>query len=129
MTLGNLDLEEDRGRLLVALAGLALALAMAVLIVSSALRVLEPLPLYVKDVVGDPDLAQELNRRPERLPGSWRSHMPPTRRPHPPVTRTTRLRLRSCRRRRRSSCISRRAAGPHWQRGWGANASAPRCPR
>ena len=40
-SLGNLDLDEDRGRLLVALAGLALALAMAVLIVSSALRVLE----------------------------------------------------------------------------------------
>jgi len=66
--IGSLDLEEDRWRLLIALAGLALALAMAVVIVSSALRVLEPLPLFLKDVVGDPELAEELDRRPERLP-------------------------------------------------------------
>jgi hypothetical protein len=66
--LGNLDLEDDRGRLLVALSGLAIAMAMAVVIVASALHVLEPLPLFVKDVVSDQDLAKELNQRPERLP-------------------------------------------------------------
>jgi hypothetical protein len=67
-SLGSLDLPDDLGRLLAAIAGLALALGMTVLLIARALSVLRPVEMALDDVLDDPELRAALDRRPLALP-------------------------------------------------------------
>jgi hypothetical protein len=67
-SIGSLDLPDDLGRLLAAVAGLALALGMTVLLVARALSVLRPVEMGLDDVLDDPKLRAALDRRPLALP-------------------------------------------------------------
>jgi hypothetical protein len=67
-SLGKLDLEDDWVRLLAAALGLALALAMAVWLVTRSLSILRPVEMSLDSLVGDEAIAAKFDAMPSILP-------------------------------------------------------------